>query len=132
MQRFQWAKSFLYILPRFIGEMIVGGFVLFCLLVVTEFVRNVLRELGVEWIGEMIRWPFLVLNYPLLLLLLPFSCGQDQEMFAFLVVLPTAVVYNCSLFALFCEAVRFYIKRKKRTENSNKDTVENHPIDNTL
>ena len=126
-----WLKRFLDILPRFFVEMVIGGVVLFLLACVSGIMSGILAIVievfqlqQLKWIGKLISWPFqmifLTLNFPLLYffenLFEFFLHEQNKENFGFTVVLPTIVVYDCFLFAVFCESIRYFTKRKKHTE----------------
>ena len=117
------------ILPRFIFAMMVAVPIFFLLAMLGAAFLGAFHLFGIGGIGEAVLRPIrmflFLLNYPLLCLLeLSFhgSGGQDMERFAF-TTWPLAAIYNCFLFALFCEISRFFIKQKKRIEVEPKPQV---------
>ena len=94
--------------------MIGGAIALLLLGTITSVAWEIFRLFQLEWACDLLRWPFWVLNYPIIYLFHIFLDGQQyQESLGFLIVLPTVVVYNCFLFAVFCEIVRLFFVRKK-------------------
>ena len=103
-------------LPRVLFEMVVGGIVVFLWCVFLVWATGMGHTIG--WCGfwalEMHRW----IGW----LSLPITCllsALDLHTPATVPVLWVYWIYYCFLFTLFCEGIRFFVKRRRRTEVRN-------------
>ena len=114
-------KLFLPIWPRFVLEMTVGGIILIALFLsgglLWSWGWNV-QYIEIAVVFAVFFVIFMLLDLPVLILFSPINLMMnDQNEYSIMTIMAVwafvLLVYNSFLFALFCESLRFYIKRKK-------------------